>query len=147
MGTGNAAFRVKCAQARKHQELGEMERAFDLYAQAWEMLSVEDRTEAGLELANEALDHCERFLDKTGPEAQRAAQWLLEAGGPNDSRANRVLGWIGSKASRDLDERGLRDDAIARAKEAEAHLANSTLGDPKDGDAWGTLGGLRRRLA
>lgn len=96
---------------------------------------------------HQALDICGEYFTKDADETLETARLLVELSQRSDARALSVLGaGLSLRSRRSFASREL-DLAWKEAREAEACLLEATKHCPFDSDAWGTLGGLYKRMA
>jgi hypothetical protein len=120
--------------------------AYRLYWEAWSRLPEEARADQGPRLLNAALDLCLDYLEKDAPEIVRVTDALLGLIRGGDARALLARGEARSLSARALRRGGAKEAAWATAGEAERDLTAATRLTPFDAVAWGSLGGLYKRM-
>jgi hypothetical protein len=121
--------------------------ALSLYWNAWESLSPGERAEKGPRILHAALDICLDYLEQDAPETLRIAEALDALAPQSDGRALSVRAVWRSIRARHLWAQGDQDGAFQHALDAERDLLAAITVTDYDTDAWGSLGGLYKRMA
>lgn len=114
---------------------------------AWARLPEEAKGDSGLPLLNTALDICLDYLELDADETLEVAGAILDCTAQRDERARRARGVCKSLRARALWHQGKRGEAWTTAGEAEVDLKAAVATVSFDSDAWGSLGGLYKRMA
>jgi hypothetical protein len=135
---------IHLQRARREAQRGFPHLSYGLFHRALELTS--EPPDQAL-LLHEMLDLCEEYFEKDSAPLARTARALLELTDNTDDRALAVLGTAYGFQARAARRRGDGETAWQRAQQAEASLVRSTELAPFNAEVWGTLGGLRKRLA
>lgn len=121
--------------------------ALSLYWNAWENMASAERASEGARLLHAALDLCLEYLEKDAAETLRVADALIALSSGKDSRALSVRGVWRSLRARQLWQGGKRAEAWEFGQMAEHDLKAALVVSDFDTEAWGSLGGLYKRMA
>jgi hypothetical protein len=117
--------------------------AYRLYLDAAERVTGAERRRQ----LNAALEICLEYFSEDADETIQVATGLCELTDRRDSRALVAGGTARSLRARHAWTNKKYDEAWQLALEAERDLRDATARTPFDTDAWGTLGGLYKRMA
>jgi hypothetical protein len=120
--------------------------AYRLYMEAWSRLPDGARAEHGPPLLNAALDLCLDYLEKDAVEIVQVTDVLLALRPEADARALVARGVARSLTARAVRRTGAHEDAWSTARAGVVDLVAATKLMSVDADAWGSLGGLYKRM-
>src|SRR5688572_24150818 len=141
------AARLIRQRGRRARRRGETYRALALYESAYRTLGEQPAPNPARRLLHEALDLAEDAFGSASAEAARLANGLDELTRGRDARAHAVLGLASSFAARrswNAEPASRRWESLALEAKKRFESAVLIHDDP---DAWGSLGGVCRRLA
>jgi hypothetical protein len=118
-----------------------------LYWEAWESLPADEKPTLGPPILHAALDLCLDYLEQDAPETLRIVEALDVLSQKTDGRALSVRAVWRSIRARHLWSRGEHDAAWEHAIAAERDLLAAISITDYDTEAWGSLGGLYKRMA
>lgn len=143
----SAQSELLVGRARWEARHGKPYLALSLYWDAWTNLAEGERPDKGPPILHAALDICLDYLEQDAPETLRVAEALDALAPQNDGRALSVRAVWRSIRARHLWARGEPDQAWEHALSAERDLLAAISIADYDTDAWGSLGGLYKRMA
>lgn len=135
------------ARARWEANHGKPYFALSLYWDAWESLPADDKPILGPPILHAALDLCLDYLEQDAPETLRVVEALDAVSQKTDGRALSVRAVWRSIRARHLWSLGEPDAAWEHALAAERDLLGAISIADYDTEAWGSLGGLYKRMA
>jgi hypothetical protein len=126
-------------RARRAADARNGARSRSLYEQALRVAPGEHQ----IAVLHEMLDAFERLFEKGGSIVGEVVHRLAELAGEEEPRVQYMRGLEASRAARRL----TKLEQIGKMEQAEHLLDKAASAMAQDSDAWGTLGGARRRLA